>query len=90
MTVLPAAAVRTRCTLHSFLFVLCCLLLAVASSPACAAAAADTEPLDVATAMTLSYYDLLGVPTTATAKEIKKASVMLRPPAPNVARQCSR
>ena len=74
MTVRLEAAGCRRCMQPALLVLLCCLLVAVTALPACVAAAADGEPLDVATAMTLSYYDLLGVSTQATAKEIKKAS----------------
>ena len=68
----PAAA--RRCSLQSMFALLCFLLLVAVSRPVCVSAAAESQRLDVAAAMTLSYYDLLGVTHTATAKEIKKAS----------------
>ena len=64
-------ATGSRLTLLTCLLL---LLLLVATSITCVAAAEESERLDIVHAMSLSYYELLGIPTTATAKEIKKAS----------------
>ena len=70
---MSALSVWRCCQLHALIVSIAFLLLA--SYPACVTAEADSERLDIVQAMTLSYYDLLGVSATATAKEIKKASV---------------